>query len=123
MPALEAFPDVIPAWAFGSARDGELRLGSDLDIATLVTAGPSLVERADLREALQTALGVEAMDLVVLPTRSLLLAMEAVCGRCLLVRDPDQVAVYVSQVAREAEDETAFFRRDLVHHPDGVSEI
>ena len=108
---LERFPGIVAAWAFGSSQDGNLAPGSDLDIAVLYASLPPLEERADLRGALQVALGIEEIDLTVLPCRSPLLAMEAVSGRRLLCGDPDGTAAYVSLVAREAEDESAFLQR------------
>ncbi len=108
---LERFPGVVAAWVFGSAVRGVLGPGSDLDLGVLFDAPPTLEKQADLRAALQRALGVEEIDLTVLPCRSPLLAMEAVSGRRLLCRDPGRTAAYVSLVAREAEDESAFLRR------------
>lgn len=51
----KAFPDVIAAWAFGSAQAGRVGESSDLDVGVLFALTPSLDELADLRKELQQA--------------------------------------------------------------------
>ena len=79
--------NVLAAWVFGSARDGEIRAGSDLDLGVLFFRAPGLDELAELRSDLQRALGVEEIDLVPLNGAGPVLRFEAVSGRSLFSED------------------------------------
>jgi predicted nucleotidyltransferase len=104
---------ILAVWAFGSARNGILRPGSDLDIAIWWAEMPSLDDLADLRAGLQAATGIEEIDLTTLNRANAWLRFEAVCGRLLFYRDLGQVAAFGSLAAREMEDERAFYARGL----------
>jgi len=126
-PIFEGRPNVVLAWAFGSARDGQVRSGGDLDVAVLFATAPGLDELADLRADLQQLLGHEEVDLVVLNRAPSILAFEAVSGRLLYCRDRDAQAAFVSLTARQYEDDVAFLRsglaagrRDALGKPSGV---
>ena len=110
---IEAFPNVIAAWAFGSAMDGQIRPGGDVDIAVLFDRSPSLDERLELLMRLQRTLQFEQIDLVVLNGASALTRFEAVCGRPIYTRDAGRRAEFVSLTAREYEDEMALLRWGL----------
>jgi predicted nucleotidyltransferase len=112
-PIWEAAPNVIAAWAFGSARDGMVKPGSDVDIAVLTDALPSLDERIELLTKLQEALGVDEIDLVVLNGANVALRFEAISGHPLYCRDVARRAEFASLTAREYEDEMAFWQRAL----------
>jgi predicted nucleotidyltransferase len=106
-------PQVIAAWAFGSARDGTARPGSDVDIAVLLESPPSLEERIELLAKLETALQFAEIDLVVLNDAGPMLRFEAISGRPLFCRDPSRRATFVSLTAREYADEMALWQRGL----------
>ena len=106
-------PNVIAVWAFGSARGGQVATGSDVDIAVLLEAPPSLDERIELLSRLQEVLQVEEIDLVVLNEANAILRFEATSGQPLFCRDVARRAEFVSLTAREYEDEMAFWRRAL----------
>ncbi len=112
-PIWEATPEVIAAWAFGSARDGEVRDGSDVDIGLLMAQPPTFDEQLDLLGRLQAALGLDEVDLVVLNEAHAILRFEAVSGRRLFVRDLPAMAEFVSLTAREYEDDMALIERGL----------
>lgn len=84
---IEDFPGVIAAWVFGSAQGGEIREGSDLDLAVLFREIPSLDERADLRAGLQERLRMDEIDLLVLNGASPIARFEAISGRAIYCRD------------------------------------
>ena len=66
---LDAHPDVIVAYLFGSAARGELRASSDVDVAVLVSADPAGRTLSSLRLSLQSDLHEAAhrpVDLVIL---------------------------------------------------------
>ncbi len=112
----KAFPDVIAAWAFGSAQTGRVGKNSDLDVGVLFALTPSLDELADLRKELQQALQVDDIDLVVLNEASPILRFEVTSGRLLFRRDMAKLAEFVSLTAREYEDEMAFLHRAVYAH-------
>lgn len=112
-PIWEDTPDVVAVWAFGSAQDGQLRQGSDLDIGVLMARRPTFDEQIDMLGRLQDALGLDEVDLVVLNDANVILRFEAVSGRRLFCRDLPALAEFVSLTAREYEDEMAQYARAL----------
>ena len=116
IPIFEATPSLIAAWVFGSAQNGQLRSGSDVDMALLMSTQPSFGEQLDLLGQLQTALGVEDIDLVILNQANPILRFEAISGRSLFCRDKSKRAEFASLTAREYEDEMAQYERALRNH-------
>lgn len=110
-PIWESNPDVVAAWAFGSARDGELRWGSDVDIGVLLARRPTFDEQLDLLGRLQDALQLDEVDLVILNDANAILRFAVVSGKRLFVRDLSALAEFVSLTAREYEDEMAQWER------------
>jgi predicted nucleotidyltransferase len=112
-PVWEETPQLIAAWAFGSARSGRVSSGSDLDVAVWFDSLPSFDDQMVLLARLQAALQFEDIDLVVLNDANPILRFEAVCGQPLFCRDPGLCAGFASLTAREYEDELAFWQRAL----------
>jgi predicted nucleotidyltransferase len=106
-------PNVVAAWAFGSAQCGRVKTGSDVDIAVLMESSPSLDERLELLGRLQDALQVEEIDLLVLNDANPIARFEAILGLPLFCRDLARRAEFASLTAREYEDEMAFWQRAL----------
>ena len=115
----ENIPHVIAAWAFGSAKDGEIRPGGDLDIAVLWDRSPTLDERVELLIQLQRVFNFDDVDLVVLNGASPITRFEAVSGRLIFSRDANRQAEFVSLTAREYEDEMALLLWGLKNRPTG----
>ena len=104
--ALAADPQVILATLFGSARDGTVRDGSDVDIGVLLSPEPTSLEFYAFYQEMSTRLSnIPELDLVDLSHAGSVLAFQALCGRRLLVRDDEAVAAFASQVARQYEDD------------------
>jgi predicted nucleotidyltransferase len=112
-PVWEDTPQVIAAWAFGSAQNGQVGPGSDIDIAVLFKSPPSLEAQIALLTRLQDALQFEDIDLVVLNDASPILRFEAISGHPLFCRDLGRRAEFASITAREYEDEMALWQRAL----------
>jgi predicted nucleotidyltransferase len=112
-PIWESEANVVAAWAFGSARDGELRPGSDADVGVLLARRPTFDEQLDLLGRLQDALRLDEVDLVILNDANPILRFEVVSGRRLFTRDLSAMAEFVSLTAREYEDEMAQWQRAL----------
>jgi len=118
-PVFEFFPNVIAAWIFGSAQDGHVSTGSDVDIAVFFLIVPSLDERTELQAELQKILQIDDIDLVVLNGASPITRFEAISGRSIYCRDVSVRAEFASQAAREYEDAIAFIQRGLeIYIPD-----
>ena len=108
---LAACEKVEAAWVFGSAGDGLVRPGGDIDVGVLWQERPSLDDLIHLRMALQQTLDYDDIDLVTLNDASTILRFEAVSGRSLFYRDAGRRAVFVSLTAREYEDEMVMVQR------------
>lgn len=109
----ESTPSVVASWSFGSAQNGIVAQGSDLDIAVLFSFPPSLEQLADLRADLQEALGIDAIDLMILNSAGTISAMEAVSGKALFCSNRNTRAEFVSLLSRQYEDDMAFLTKIL----------
>lgn len=99
-------PRIILATIFGSAKDGTVRQGSDVDIAVLLSPALSPLEFYAFYGEVVTKLSTIAeLDLVDLNHADSVLAFEALCGRRLFVGNAETVAAFSSRVAREYEDD------------------
>ena len=106
-------PEVVAAWVFGSARNGHVGPGSDIDLAVLFESPPSMEAQIALLAELQAALQFEDVDLVVLNDANPILRFEAISGLPLFCRDLGRRAEFASITAREYEDEMALWQRAL----------
>lgn len=114
-PVWEETPGLIGAWVFGSAKEGTVRPGSDIDIGVWLEELPSFDEQLDLLGRLEAALSGVEFDLVILNEANAILRFEAVSGRLLYCRDLSRCAGFASLAAREHEDEMAQWRRALAY--------
>ena len=97
---------VVLAVLFGSAKDGTVRQGSDVDIGVLLSQALSPVCFFNFYVEMTSRLNsIGELDLVDLNHAGSVLAFEALSGRRLFVRDPDAVAAFSSQVARQYESD------------------
>ncbi len=104
-------PGIVGGWLFGSARQGDIRVGGDVDIGVLFAVKPGLDALAECRARLQMALGFDDIDLVSLNDASPILRFEALCGTRIHCADEDRCAEFASLTAREYEDEMAMSHR------------
>ena len=112
----ERAPFIVASWSFGSAQDGAVAQGSDLDIAILFSSRPDLEQLAGLRADLQDALGFDAIDMMILNSAGSISAMEAVSGKPLFCRNTSKRAEFVSSISRQYEDDMAFlFSGDILN--------
>jgi uncharacterized protein len=100
------------------------RVESDVDIGVLPRSGYRLGPRDRVRlvQAMEDALGVGRVDLVVLPEARPFLAADIVSGELLVVTDPDAEAEYQLYVLRRAGDLAPFERQRLAGWLDGTLE-
>lgn len=108
-----AYPNVIAVWAFGSAKNGELRAGGDIDLGVLFADMPSLHERIALADAIDHRLKSGTIDLSVLNHASAILRFEALSGRKIYSTDVETEAAFQSLAAREYEHAMWMLKRGL----------
>lgn len=95
---------VVLAVLFGSARNGTVQSGSDVDIGVLLSPALAPLDFYAFYVAMTVRLSsIAELDLVDLNHAGSVLAFEALCGRRIFVRDPEAVAEFASRVAREYE--------------------
>jgi predicted nucleotidyltransferase len=96
---------VIMATVFGSARNGIVKPGSDLDIGILFQRALAPAEFLEFYSDLCDQVPrVERVDLVVLDADNPILAFEAISGRLLCKNDLEKTAAFFSLICREYED-------------------
>ena len=103
---LAADPQVALAFLFGSAQNGTVRDGGDVDIGVLLSPVPTPLEFYTFYKKVASRLpGIDDLDLVDLSRANSVLAFEAIRGKRLVVRDPEAAAGFVSLTARQYEDD------------------
>ena len=107
----QQFPNISAVWVFGSAKEGIIRDGGDLDVGVLFEIKPSLDDLAELSAVLQEKLQIEDIDLISLNEASPILRFEALCGRCLYSSDDAFRSEFASLSSREYEDEMAMIEK------------
>ncbi|CAK8716987.1 Polymerase beta nucleotidyltransferase domain-containing protein [Candidatus Electrothrix laxa] len=107
----QASPTLIAVWSFGSAQDGRIAFGSDLDIALLFVEQPEFKTLCNIRADLQEILELEDIDLMNLNSAGVISAMEAISGTPLFCRDLGKRAEFASLTSRQYEDDMAQLRR------------
>ena len=96
---------IAAATVFGSAQDGIVRSGSDLDLGVLFTEALDADEYLEFyTELCEEVPSVENLDVVSLNEADPILAFEAINGRFLCKNDLEKAADFVSLVCREYED-------------------
>jgi len=102
---LSGDPRIVTATVFGSAQNGTVQPGSDLDIGLLfperLSGDAFLAFYSELCEAVPD---IEVIDVVSLNDANPILAFEAINGRFLVKNDMEKAAEFVSLVCREYED-------------------
>jgi len=108
---LESRPDVRCAVVFGSAQDGNIKPGSDLDIGIYFSQKPKGEEYINLMVEMAEVAEFDLIDLVDLGTADPILAFEALSGNFICKSDPEKTAKLTSLVCREYEE--TMFRLNL----------
>jgi predicted nucleotidyltransferase len=115
--SLLKFKEIAFAYIFGSAQDGVVMEGSDLDVAIyLVGKEVSLDLRLQIIKELEKVVpAISNYDLVVLNSANSILAMQALQGKQLFVRDEyrDLFAGFYSLTCRQYEDDIFWMKKQL----------
>lgn len=96
--------NVAAAILFGSAKDGMIREGGDLDIAVLFKQQLTPDESLKFIGKIMKITDFENIDFIELNKANTILAFEAIKGRYLCKNDPDKTAEFCSLTSREYED-------------------
>ena len=101
---LDLRTDIICTVVFGSAKDGQVKSGSDLDIGILFSDKPKGENYIHLLVEMAEAAEFDVIDLVDLGTSDPILAFEALSGNFICRSDPQRTAEFTSLICREYED-------------------
>jgi predicted nucleotidyltransferase len=111
------FEEIAFAYLFGSAQEGVVNEGSDLDIAIyLIEKVNDLELRMRIIEALEKIIpSISAYDLIILNSAGSILAMQAIQGKQLFVRKEykELYADFYSLTCRQFEDEMFWMKKQL----------
>jgi len=107
-----ASPDVVFAVVLGSAAEGNLRPGSDLDLALFITdISRAWAVRSAVDQALDGLLPGVPIDIGILNHSDPVYRFEAASGRLLFTRDLEVWLEFFSRAAREYEYQMADYER------------
>ena len=97
--------NIASAFIFGSAQNGEVKPGSDIDIAILFNTLPEVKIRLDFYSDLCDALHMnKSIDMTVLNGADTILAFEAISGKRISNNNPEKTAEFSSYTTRLYED-------------------
>jgi len=110
------FPQIAFAYLFGSVAAGELSDHSDIDVAVFLKPAvltPELI--AGIVGAVEDVVSGHPCDLLILNDAGKLIAMEALKGKILFVRElsADDHAEFYSITCRMYEDQRAWMKKQL----------
>jgi len=110
------FPEVLFAYVFGSAKTGEIRPGSDIDVAVWILDPEMKMELIPKLVGLVESFTQGALcDLVFLNDAGDQLAFEVLQGTILFIRDEarDFHSGFYSETCRNYEDHIAWIKKQL----------
>ena len=104
-------PDVQFALLHGSARDGVVRPGSDVDLAVYLARRPTLATYSRIWDAAATVVRDAEIDAGVLNGAEPVYRFEALKGRLLFTRSKEVYSGFFSRACREYESQMASYER------------
>jgi predicted nucleotidyltransferase len=115
--ALRNFEEIAFAYVFGSSQNEIVNEGSDIDIAVyLIKNEKELEMRLQIIAELEKIIpSFSNFDLVVLNSANSILAMQAIKGKLLFIKDgyKDLYASFYSQTCRQFEDDSFWMKKQL----------
>jgi predicted nucleotidyltransferase len=108
-----ACPEVLFAYLMGSAANGHVAVGSDLDVALYVRDRLSWKTLRTVQEIVDGMLPGVHCDAGALNQAEPIYRFEALKGRRLFVRAPEDFLRFYSLTCREYEDQMADYERQL----------
>lgn len=114
---LQKFEEIAFAYIFGSSQNEVINEGSDIDIAVYLIKNEKELElRLQIIAELEKIVpSFSNYDLVVLNSANSILAMQAIQGKLLFVKDEfkDVYASFYSQTCRQFEDDSFWMKKQL----------
>ena len=111
-------PEVVFALLMGSARDGRVELGSDVDLAVYADQPPNLDLHGRLVETVEAVAPGAHCDVGWLKRAEPVYRFESLRGRLLFTRNREAYLRFFSLTCREYEDQLADYERQH-HHRTG----
>ncbi len=109
----EKCPEIIFAFLHGSAKNGEVAKGSDVDIAVFLSEKPTLDFYTKIIDIVEKNLQGAQADISILNNADPVLRFEALKGKMLFCRDKEKYAGFFSLTCREYEDQMFSYERQL----------
>ncbi len=107
----KACPEAVFALLHGSARDGFVREGADVDIAVYIEGKPDFEFYRRAFEAVSSVAGDAEPDVGMLNNAEPVYRFEALKGRLLFSRDMEKYREFFSLTCREYESQMADYQR------------
>jgi len=104
-------PDVVFALLHGSARDGDLKPGSDIDIALYIDGKATVELYMDAAEAVRQICPHAEPDIGILNNAEPIYRFEALKGKLLFNKDMETYPEFFSLTCRQYEDQIADYER------------
>jgi len=115
--ALRKFEEIAFATIFGSSKDEVVNEGSDIDIAIYFISKETDIDlRLQIMAKLEKIIpSFNNYDLVILNSANSVLAMQAIKGKLLFVKDgyENTYATFYSQTCRQFEDDNFWMKKQL----------
>ncbi len=115
--ALQKFEEIAFAYVFGSSQDEIVNEGSDIDIAVYFMKNEKELElRLQIIAELEKIIPLFSnYDLVVLNSANSILAMQAIQGKLLFVKDDstELYSTFYSLTCRQYEDDSFWMKKQL----------
>jgi len=111
----KVFPEILFAFLFGSAKDGKIKPGSDVDLAVYIREPSDKTELISRILKFMESETTRDCDLTFLNTSDPVLAMEALRGTLMFVRKEtmDIYADFYSLTCRLYEDQIFWMKKQL----------
>lgn len=107
-----ACPQAAFAILFGSAKEGVVRKGGDVDVAVFLESKFTFEDFCRLCDAIESTVPTAQPDVTIMTMETdPILRFEALKGRCLFVRDWQRYCDFFSLTCREYEDQMADYAR------------
>ncbi len=103
--------DVVFALLHGSARDGQVRDGGDIDLALFIRGKATIALYDDAAQAVNSVAPGAEVDIGILNHAEPVYRFEALKGRLLICRDEESYLRFFSLTCREYESQMASYSR------------
>lgn len=104
-------PEIRLAFLHGSAKDGFVKKGSDIDIAVLTDGKPSLKLYEKIYDIVDSVAGKVDCDVGILNNAEPVFRFEALKGKVLFYRNQEEYLRFFSLTCREYESQMADYER------------